>query len=69
MLLSNHSVKAYGRDFVHFVQHMLAQGVDPLQVTAGRVKLYKRALLEAGMQRTAVALRLAEFLHSASTDC
>jgi integrase/recombinase XerD len=57
-LLSNHSIKAYGRDFVDFVRHMEAQGVDPLQVTADHVKLYKRALLEAGMQRTTVARRL-----------
>ena len=28
-LLSNHSVKAYGRDFVDFVRHMQAQGVTP----------------------------------------
>ena len=58
VLLSNHSIKAYGRDFVDFVQHMKAQGVDPLEVTADHVKLYKRALLEAGMQRTTVARRL-----------
>jgi integrase/recombinase XerD len=58
VLLSNHSIKAYGRDFVDFVQHMKAQGVDPLQVTADHVKVYKRALLEAGMQRTTVARRL-----------
>jgi site-specific recombinase XerD len=57
-LLSNHSIKAYGRDFVDFVRHMEAQGVDPLQVTADHVKVYKRALLEAGMQRTTVARRL-----------
>jgi hypothetical protein len=57
-LLSNHSIKAYGRDFLDFVQHMKAQGVDPLEVTADHVKLYKRALLEAGLQRTTVARRL-----------
>ena len=28
-LLSNHSVKAYGRDLMDFVRHMQAQGVDP----------------------------------------
>ena len=55
VLLSNHSIKAYGRDFLDFVQHMKAQGVDPLAVTADHVKLYKRALLEAGLQRTTVA--------------
>src|SRR3954471_17198595 len=57
-LLSNHSVKAYGRDLVDFVRHMQAQGVDPLHVTADHVKLYKRALLEAGMKATTVARRL-----------
>src|SRR5208337_1271949 len=32
-LLSNHSVKAYGRDLVDFVRHMQAQGMTPLDVT------------------------------------
>ncbi len=53
-LLSNHSVKAYGRDFLDFVRHMQAQGVAPLAVTADHVKLYKRALLEAGMATATV---------------
>jgi site-specific recombinase XerD len=57
-LLSNHSVKAYGRDFMDFVRHMQAQGVTPLDVTADHVKLYKRALLEAGMTSATVARRL-----------
>jgi len=57
-LLSNHSIKAYGRDLVHFVRQMQAQGIDPLKVTGDHVKLYKRALLEAGMERTTVARRL-----------
>ena len=43
VLLSNHSVKAYGRDLMDFVRHMRAQGVDPLHVTADHVKCYKRA--------------------------
>jgi len=46
-LLSNHSVKAYGRDFMDFVRHKQAQGVTTLDVTADHVKLYKRGLLEA----------------------
>ena len=29
-LLSNHSVKAYGRDLMDFLRHMQAQGVTPL---------------------------------------
>ena len=57
-LLSNHSVKAYGRDFMDFVRRMQAQGVTPLEVTADHVKLYKRALLEDGMTSATVARRL-----------
>src|SRR4051812_7102762 len=57
-LLSNHSVKAYGRDLTDFLRHMQAQGVDPLRVTADHVRLYKRALLEAGMASATVARRL-----------
>jgi integrase/recombinase XerD len=57
-LLSNHSVKAYGRDFMDFVRHMDAQVVTPLEVTADHVKLYKRALLEAGKTPATVARRL-----------
>ena len=41
-----------------FVRHMDAQGVDPLHVTADHVKLYKRALLEAGRRPATVARRL-----------
>ena len=58
VLLSEHSVKAYGRDLVDFVRHMQEQGVGLLDVTANDVKLYKRALLEAGLKATTVARRL-----------
>src|SRR3982750_700735 len=57
-LLSNHSVKAYGRDLMDFLRHMQAQGVTPLEVTADHVKLYKWALLEAGRTSATVARRL-----------
>jgi len=57
-LLSNHSVKAYGRDLMDFLRHMQAQGVGPLEVTADHVKLYKRALLGAGRTSATVARRL-----------
>ena len=57
-LLSNHSVKAYGRDLMDFLRHMQAQGVTPLEVTADHVRLYKRALLEAGRTSATVARRL-----------
>ncbi len=58
VLQLKHSFKAFGRDLVDFVRHMEAQGVDPLQVTADHVKLYKRALLEAGLSRATLARRL-----------
>jgi site-specific recombinase XerD len=57
-LLSNHSVKAYSRDFLDFIRHMQAQGVTPLEVTADHVKVYKRALHEAGMTTATIARRL-----------
>ena len=41
-----------------FVRHMQAQGVGLLEVTADHVKLYKSALLEAGMATATVARRL-----------
>ena len=41
-----------------FVRHMQAQSVTPLEVTADHVKLYKRALLDAGMTSATVARRL-----------
>src|SRR5512135_297711 len=58
VLLSNHSVKGYGRDLMDFVRHMQAQGVGFLEVTADHMKCYKRALLEAGMKSATVARRL-----------
>src|SRR5437764_1255409 len=57
-LLSNHSIKAYGRDLMDFLRQMQAQGVGPLEVTADHVKFYKRALLEAGRTSATVARRL-----------
>src|SRR4051794_2769170 len=59
--LSNHSVKAYGRDLMDFLRHMQAQGVTPLEVTADHVKMYKRALLEAGRTSATVGRRLSVF--------
>ncbi len=57
-LLSKHSLKAYGRDLVDFVRQMEGQGIGPLDVKSDHVKLYKRALLEAGKSRATVARRL-----------
>lgn len=57
-LQSNHSVKAYGRDLTDFFQHMHGRGVSPLAVTGDHVRLYKRALTEAGLTSGTVARRL-----------
>src|SRR2546423_1227653 len=57
-VLSDHSGQADGREPVDLLRHMQALGVDPLHVTADHVKLYKRALLEAGLKPTTVARRL-----------
>ena len=46
------------RDLMDFLRHMEAQGVTPLEVTADHVKLYKRALLEAGLKSATMARRL-----------
>src|SRR4051812_32530667 len=40
-LLSDHSVKAYGRDLMDFLRQMEVQGVTPLEVTADHVRPYK----------------------------
>jgi site-specific recombinase XerD len=58
VLLSEHSVKGYGRDLAHFAGHMRQLGVDPLRVTADHVKLYKGALLKAGVRPATIARRL-----------
>ncbi len=58
VLLSEHSVKAYGRDLAHFVQHMRELGVEPLSVNADHMKVYKAALLKAGITPATIARRL-----------
>lgn len=58
VLLSEHSVKGYGRDLAHFVRHMGELCVEPLAVTSDHVKLYKAAILKAGMRHTTIARRL-----------
>ena len=42
-LLSNHSVKAYGRDLMDFVRHMQARGVAPPPGDGRPCECYKRA--------------------------
>jgi site-specific recombinase XerD len=58
VLLSNHSVKAYGGDLMVFLRHIQAQDVGFLAVIADHVKLYKRALAEVGITKATVARRL-----------
>lgn len=58
VLQSRQSVAAYAHDLAAFVTAMHEQGIDPLAVTADHVKMYKRALLEAGRCSTTVARSL-----------
>ncbi len=58
VLLSEHSIEGYGRDLAHFVHHLRGLGVEPLAVNADHVRLYKAALLRAGMRPTTIARRL-----------
>jgi integrase/recombinase XerD len=57
-LLSEHSIVGYGRDLAHFVRHMRELGVEPLSVTADHVRVYKAALMKAGMRPTTIARRM-----------
>jgi site-specific recombinase XerD len=57
-LVSEHSMKAYGRDLMGFLREMQKHGISPLAVTADHVKVYKRALSAAGMTSATVARRL-----------
>ena len=50
-LLSDHSVKAYGRDLMDFVRHMRAQGVDPL-LTIRKVMHAETGVLRHGTGST-----------------
>ena len=58
VLRSEHSLRGYGRDIAHFVQHLQAHRIEPLFVTPDHVKVYKAALLKAGMRPSTVARRL-----------
>jgi integrase/recombinase XerD len=58
VLRSDHSFKAYGHDLADFLQHMGRLGVDPLSVSPDHVKLYKGAMLKAGLRPATVARRL-----------
>ena len=47
VLLSEHSVRAYGRDLAHFAQHMHTLGVDPLSVLRGAYRQFaEKGLIE-----------------------
>lgn len=58
VLLSEHSLKAYGKDLAQFIDHMASLNVAPLKVTADHVKIYKAALLKSGVRATSVARKL-----------
>ena len=58
VLLSEHSLRAYGRDLAHFAHHMEKLGIATFDVSADHVKLYKAALLKSGVRPATVARKL-----------
>ncbi|MDC0935218.1 tyrosine-type recombinase/integrase [Pirellulales bacterium] len=58
VLHSAHSLRGYGRDLRQFFSHMERLGVPPLEATADHVKLFKGALLKAGVQPATIARKL-----------
>ena len=58
VLLSEHSLRAYGRDLTHFARHMNQLGVAAVDATADHVKIYKAALVKAGIRPATIARRL-----------
>ena len=57
-LQSPRSIEAYGRDLAAFQRHMELNGIGLLDVTGDDVRLYKRALTEAGNAPATVARAL-----------
>ncbi len=58
VLLSDESVKAYGREIRDFVGYMAELDVSPLAVTADHLRLYKGAMLKSKLKPTTIARRL-----------
>lgn len=57
-LFSKHSVQGYGRDIAQLLRQMHEHGIGPLAVAADHVRLYKAALLKAGLRPTTTARKL-----------
>ena len=49
------SIKDYRRDLANFWQRMREQSIEPLQVTGDHVRVYKRALQDAGARSASIA--------------
>ena len=58
VLVSEHSLKGYGRDLAQFVRHMSGLSVPVLDVTADHIKIYKAALLKAGVRPATISRKL-----------
>lgn len=58
VLQSKRSLQVYGQDIRDFTAHMKKFGVDPLQVTADHVRLYKGALRDAGLAGATIGRKL-----------
>jgi len=58
VLTSEKSIEAYGTDLAQFVRYAGGLGIEPYQVTADHVKVYKAMLLKSGMRPASVARKL-----------
>ena len=50
VLISEHSIRGYATDLSEFGKQMLSCGITAFEVTADHVKVYKAALLKAGIR-------------------
>lgn len=58
VLMSERSIEAYGADLAQFIRYASESGLEPYQVTADQVKIYKAMLLKSGMRPATVARKL-----------
>ena len=58
VLQSKKSLQVYGQDIRDFTKHMQRFGVDPLEVNADHMKLYKAALRDAGLSGATISRKL-----------
>ena len=58
VLQSKQSLEVYGQDIRDFTTHMQRFGIQPLEVKADHLRLYKAALRDAGLAGATIARKL-----------